>query len=90
MSRINMAIDAFDDTTDIRRAAQRQILSALWSTVAAPVTNMLAAYAERRRNSHAIAELNALSDHMLKDIGIARHDIVRIVRNGRDADDVRA
>ena len=50
----------------------------------------MAAYAERRRINRAIAELSALSDRMLQDIGIARHDIVRIVRNGRDADDVRA
>ena len=86
MSRMNMAIDAFDDATDIRRATQRQILTALWSTVAAPVTNMLAAYAKWRRVSRAIAELSALSDRMLQDIGIARHDIERIVRNGRDTD----
>jgi uncharacterized protein YjiS (DUF1127 family) len=90
MSRVNMAIDAFDDTTGIRRAAQRQILSTLWSTVAASVTNMLAAYAEWRRISRAVAELDALSDHMLRDIGIARHDIVRIARDGRDATDIRA
>jgi uncharacterized protein YjiS (DUF1127 family) len=90
MSRMNMAIDAFDETTDIRRAAPRPILSTVWSTVAASATNMMSAYAKRRRHSRAIAELNALSDHMLRDIGIERHDIVRIVRNGRDADDIRA
>jgi len=42
---------------------------------------MMAAYAERRRINRAI---------MLRDIGIERHDIERIARNGRDADDVRA
>ena len=84
------AAEAFGAETEIRRAFQRQVLSALWSTVAAPVTRMLAAYAERRRINRAVAELSALGNRMLKDIGIERHDIGRIVRNGRDADDVRA
>jgi uncharacterized protein YjiS (DUF1127 family) len=90
MSRINMAIDAFDNTTGIRPAAQRQLLSTVWSAVATSATSMMAAYAVRRRQNRAIAELNALSDHMLRDIGVPRNDIVRIVRNGRDATDIRA
>jgi len=90
MSHTNVAMEAFDDATDVRRTAQRQLLSALWSALAAPVTRTMAAVAEQQRIAHGIAELNALSDHMLKDIGIARHDIVRIVRNGRDATDIRA
>ena len=90
MSRINIALEAFDGATDIRRATQRQVVSALWSAVAAPVTSMMAAFVERRRINRAIAELNALSDHMLKDIGVERHDIERIARNGRDATDIRA
>lgn len=90
MSRMNIAMDAFDGATDIRRTAQRQTLSGLWRTVTAPAKGMMAAYAERRRISRAIAELAALSDHVLKDIGVERHDIERIVRNGRDATDLRA
>ena len=53
--------------------------------IAAPATRIMAAYAERRRINRAIAELAALSDHVLADIGVARHDIERIVRYGRDA-----
>jgi uncharacterized protein YjiS (DUF1127 family) len=94
MSRMNIAIDAFEG--GIARTAQRpalsalSALSALWRAVAAPANGILAAYAERRRINRAVAELAALSDHVLADIGIARHDIERIVRNGRDAVDRHA
>ena len=88
MSRMNIAIDAFEG--GIARTAQRPALSALWRAVAAPANGIVAAYAERRRISRAVAELAALSDHVLADIGIARHDIERIVRNGRDAVDRHA
>ncbi|HET7155545.1 MAG TPA: DUF1127 domain-containing protein [Hyphomicrobiaceae bacterium] len=91
MSRMNIAIDAFEG--GIARTAQRpalSALSALWRAVAAPANGIVAAYAERRRINRAVAELAALSDHVLADIGIARHDIERIVRNGRDAVDRHA
>ena len=90
MSRTTIAAEAFSTETDIRRAFQRQVLSALWSAIVVPVTGMMAAYAERRRINRAVAELSALSGRMLKDIGIARHDIERIARYGRDATDIRA
>ena len=83
MSRMNIAIDAFEG--GVTRTTQRPALSALWRAVAAPANGIVAAYAERRRINRAIAELDALSDHVLADIGIGRHDIERIVRNGRDA-----
>ena len=82
MSRMNIAIDAFEG--GIARTAQSPALS-LWRAVAAPAKGIMAAYAERRRINRAIAELDALSDHVLADIGVPRHDIERIVRNGRDA-----
>ncbi len=34
--------------------------------------------------ARAIAQLEALSDHVLADIGIERGDIPRVVRCGRD------
>lgn len=43
MSRMNIAMDAFDGATDIRRTAQRQTLSGLWRTVTAPAKGMMAA-----------------------------------------------
>ncbi len=84
MSHTNIAANAFAQT-DIRQTFQRQVLSALWSTLAEPATRIMAAYTEWRRINRAIAELAALSDHVLADIGVPRHDIERIVRNGRDA-----
>lgn len=84
MSRTHIATETFTET-DIRQTFQRQILSALWSALAEPATRIMAAYAERRRINRGIAELAALSDHVLADIGIARLDIERIVRDGRDA-----
>ena len=90
MSRTTIAAEAFSAETDIRRAFQRQILAALWNALATRMKGMMAAYAERRRVNRAIAELSALSDRMLQDMGIGRHDIDRIARDGRDADDVRA
>ena len=89
MSRTHIATEAFAET-DIRQTFQRHVLSALWSTLAEPATHIMAAYTERRRINRAIAELAALSDHVLADIGVPRHDIERIVRNGRDATDSRA
>ena len=89
MSRTHITAEAFAET-DIRQTFQRHVLSALWSTVAEPATHIMAAYAERRRINRAIAELDTLSDHVLRDIGVPRHDIERIVRYGRDASDVRS
>lgn len=90
MSRIPITAEAFGPETEIRRAVQRHVWSALWGAVAAPVNGMMAAHAERRRINRAIAELSALSNRMLRDIGMERHDIERIVRKGRDASDRRA
>ena len=45
---------------------------------------------EWRRIRRSTAELSGLSDRMLKDIGVGRHDIERLARYGRDATDVRA
>lgn len=41
---------------------------------------LAAAWNERRRIARTIAELEALSDHELADIGLARADIERVAR----------
>jgi uncharacterized protein YjiS (DUF1127 family) len=56
------------------------LLSAVWH---APLT-LFGRFVERRRIARAIATLESLSDHTLKDIGIERSDIPRIAsRRGR-------
>ncbi len=45
------------------------------------------AYARWRKHQRAMAQLAALDNHMLKDIGIDRSEIEAAVR-GRDADDM--
>ena len=88
MSHTTTATEAVG--ADIRRAVQLHILSAIWGGFTTLVSRIVAGYAERRRIDRAVVELSALSGRMLKDIGIERHDIERIVRNGRDAMDIRA
>jgi uncharacterized protein YjiS (DUF1127 family) len=60
------------------------VLAFVINTVAAAPAKLLAAIAERHRIARAIAQLDALSDHVLADIGIERGDIPRVVRCGRD------
>jgi uncharacterized protein YjiS (DUF1127 family) len=91
MAQTNFVTPAtFGSETDVRRAFQRQILSMAWDACMAPFAAAAAAWTERRRIDRGIAELSGLSDRMLKDIGVGRHDIERIVRNGRDAVESRA
>ena len=73
------------DTQDIRRLVQRETVIALWRAVAWPVAGAVAAFVREWQAKQAIAQLNTLSDRMLSDIGVARHDIARIVHCGRGA-----
>lgn len=84
MSRTALAASPFAGGAEIRRDASRLVLSAAWSVLAGLAKRMLARRLERRRESRAILELSALSDRMLKDIGIDRGSIPRIARYGRD------
>ena len=67
-----------------RRGAQAMVLAFMASAVVAAPVKLVAAVAERRRMARATAQLEALSDHVLADIGIDRGDIARVVRCGRD------
>jgi uncharacterized protein YjiS (DUF1127 family) len=67
-----------------RRGAQGMVLAFVTNAVLATPVKLVAAVAERRRVARAIAQLEALSDHVLADIGIDRGDIPRVVRCGRD------
>jgi uncharacterized protein YjiS (DUF1127 family) len=49
----------------------------------AALGEMVAAYQAARRTDKAIAEMRAMNDHMLRDIGVTRSEIAYAVRNGR-------
>jgi uncharacterized protein YjiS (DUF1127 family) len=56
---------------------------ALWSWIASGVLSGLAAIVERSRLARAEQDLAGLDDRMLRDIGINRTEIGRVVRYGR-------
>ena len=68
-----------------RRAVQHMVLASVWSAMMAAPAKLLAALAEHRRVARTVAELEALSDRTLADIGISRGEIGSIARHGRDA-----
>jgi uncharacterized protein YjiS (DUF1127 family) len=75
------------------RAAFRASVLWLWRlTVAAgrAVARLGRAYADRRRYGRQMAELNALTDYELKDIGLRRSEIYWVVHHGREAAAARA
>jgi uncharacterized protein YjiS (DUF1127 family) len=85
MWRTTLAANHLVDTDEIRRAVRRDVLKAARQWLGATAMRAAAAWAEQQRINHAIAELSGLSDRMLRDIGVERHDIERIARYGHDA-----
>ena len=65
-----------------------EVSTAVYQAVDAVITGsarLAGAIARWRKRRRAIAELSQLSDHMLKDIGVARGDIRSLVDGLRDA-----
>ena len=60
------------------------------SKVVALIKSKLAAIETWQRQKEMIDLLHQLDDHMLADIGIHRHEIETIVRNGQRSDPARA
>lgn len=89
MSQASIMAGTLASTTEVRRAARSLLWTAFWRALARAAARTMGWYAEQRRIKRATAELSRLSDRMLKDIGVARHDIPRVARNGRDATDTR-
>ena len=83
-----IAEDVFIRSSELRRASRAAVWSALWNHFASAVSSVAKAYAGHRRARRAITELSDLSDHMLKDIGVERGDIPRIVYFGRGSDEI--
>ena len=86
MGRMTIAAKDFHGELEMRRLARRQLLSGFWSFLVLRGKAMAQAYVERRRVNRAVAELSALSNRMLRDIGVERSEIQRVARYGRDAD----
>jgi len=55
-----------------------------WLRIAAGIRAYRAALARKRYLRHAMAELEGLDDRMLRDIGVSRCEIGRVVRYGRE------
>lgn len=69
----------------MERVSGYSMLEVLWTMVtaaAARVPAALRAYAETRGHAAAARELERLSDHMLRDIGLHRSQIRAYVRRG--------
>jgi len=67
-----------------RRGAQLMVLAFVAKAFVSAPARLVATIAEQRRMARAIAELDALSDRTLADIGIEREAIPYVVRHGRD------
>jgi uncharacterized protein YjiS (DUF1127 family) len=75
-------------SSELRRASRAAVWLALWSAFVSAASSLAKAYVEHRRAKRAITELSDLSDRMLKDIGLARHDIPRVAHYGRGLDEL--
>ena len=81
------------DRADAIRTALSKALAWLGRAaieMGAQVARLHRTYATWRRRRLDIVELNALSDHELKDIGVRRSEIYWVVHHGRDIPDVPA
>jgi uncharacterized protein YjiS (DUF1127 family) len=56
-----------------------------WRLVHAGVCRFIGAIAAERRLRRAIHELESMDDRRLRDLGVIRDDIERVVRFGRDS-----
>lgn len=73
----------------LRRRVDLALLYTSLAAVCAIPSRLVASWAERRRIARAVDQLQGLSDRMLADIGLARCDIARVAREGREAWDRR-
>ncbi len=60
-----------------------ETVSNVFHSISDPLRNLAASYIKHRELRRAEAELRAMSNHALADIGISRCDIHNAVRTGR-------
>jgi uncharacterized protein YjiS (DUF1127 family) len=72
------------DDAQLRHAAGLLLPRAVRRAVAGAAAGIAAWYRRRHQVKRSVAELSALSDHLLKDIGIHRSEILSIAHSGRD------
>jgi uncharacterized protein YjiS (DUF1127 family) len=66
------------------RAGEISGVRKAWLRIASGIRSYRAALARKRRLRHDMAELEGLDDRMLRDIGVTRCEIGRVVRYGRE------
>jgi uncharacterized protein YjiS (DUF1127 family) len=84
MTRTSLSVGPLVNEADIRRQAHLLVPSAIWRSVAGAFARFAAWNKRRREIARTVEALSKLSDRTLKDIGIERHDIPRIARDGRE------
>jgi uncharacterized protein YjiS (DUF1127 family) len=92
MSIARSRLVAPDDCPPARRLPRRVDLAPVYASLAAVgaiLSRLIATWVERRRIARTVDQLQGLSDRMLADIGLARCDIARVAREGREAWDRR-
>jgi len=85
--------EAKADRARAMRAVLRKPVVWLWNAatwLAKALVRLGAAYVDQRRYGRQIAELQALSDYELKDMGIRRSEIYWVVHHGRELPELRA
>jgi uncharacterized protein YjiS (DUF1127 family) len=89
MLRASIATGPMGGAADIRRARLPLVPLATWRAVAGAASGAIAWYVRQRQIARCMSALSQFSDRMLRDIGVERCDIPRIVRHGRDVAEPR-
>jgi uncharacterized protein YjiS (DUF1127 family) len=84
MPTVSTTAETLRCSDSARRSTIGQAWEATCSGIVRAALALAASYQERQQVRDTVAELSALSDRMLEDIGLTRHDIPRVARYGRD------
>jgi uncharacterized protein YjiS (DUF1127 family) len=77
MSNASIAMGPLADAAEARRAARAMVPLAAWHALAGAASRIAAWRARRRRVKHTVIALSALSDRMLRDIGVEPGEIAQ-------------